>query len=325
MGTHFSGKMLKSSQRSLKSLAFVLLAITASGLVAMQSAPDSLPAAQLRNGLHGPFFALLSILAYLFVQRFSTPRNALFVAALISVSVGFAVELAQILGWGQPSIDDLGMNLLGTCSAILLAAASLDELDYQRWKSTRMALRAAAAALMCIILVPIGQPVYALGCRAMQSPVIASFEHDWELSFYRPQFGAQLEISQLADYWPDNPSNVAAVTLSKERYSGLNIDAITDWTTFNTLNFEIFTDDPDGLFVILRINDRDHNGDHSDRFNKTIKLTSTPMLVTIDISDIASAPLNRNMRLDAMENITLRKPMPLGGERFFVDNIRLSR
>lgn len=316
--------MSNSQPRHLIVIVILLVAVTVISLIVLQTAPGSLPGAQLRNALHGPSFALICALIYLGSCQFLPARSSLLTAAIVATCVGAALEAFQVLGSGQPSLSDLGTNLLGIAGIVTLMAASLDSLADRSRRPLRIALRVAATLLLCAVLIPVAQPTIALGWRAMNAPVIAAFDSDWERPFYRPQFGAQLELTRVNDAWPDNPSRVAAVTLSTQRYSGLNIDAIGDWSEFDTLSFEIFTDDPKGLDVVLRINDREHSGIRSDRFNQVIHVTRASALVTINVDDIVASPVDRMMQRDAMENITIRIPIPMGGERFYVDNIRLN-
>jgi len=120
-------------------------------------------------------------------------------------------------------------------------------------------------------------------------PVIRNFEHRFADQKIEPVGGAI--YSTVADSVAGEPSSgccVLQITFATARFSGVIFEEYAAarsgrWSDFESLNIEIFSSLPTTRQIALRINDRLHNNEYSDRYASDVEKPFTLDLLRIEL------------------------------------------
>ena len=101
------------------------------------------------------------------------------------------------------------------------------------------------------------------------------------------------------------------------QYPGVSIvEPEENWSDFNKLHFDVYSDNASDIEMVLRIHDQLHTQAYSDRFNKVYVIRHGLNEIDVNLSDVRKAPIDRELDL-----------MNISGVEFFSDifrNIRVS-
>jgi VanZ family protein len=266
----------------------------------------------LGNAGHVPVFGLLSLVLLGLFRRIR-PQLAdpiLFGAAFLATAAfGVLTEFVQFFGPRDADLYDLLRDLAGAGGFLLIVLAVVSNWSKARtvglrWR--RWTLLAAAVALLSAGLARFVITSLAFLERDRAFPYLTQFGQSWADTFLTTN-NAELSIA------PDSVikrfganETVAQLMLYPADYPGLEIrEPYPDWRGFDTLAFEVYS--PDGRISNLqvRIHDRQHSGDYSDRFNRVVNLQSSALPVRIALSDIVGAPRGRNLDIGEVASIIL--------------------
>jgi hypothetical protein len=117
---------------------------------------------------------------------------------------------------------------------------------------------------------------------------------------------------------------VGHVTFHPAEYSTMTLDEpYSDWRGYSTLVISLFSPRVDLFNSTVRVEDQQHNGDYSDRFNATYEIRPGPNLIQIPLDRIASAPATRRMDMSAIASLALFVANPKDTLSLYVDSISL--
>jgi hypothetical protein len=140
-------------------------------------------------------------------------------------------------------------------------------------------------------------------------PVLCCLTGDWESRFLR---------SNHVEFEPAVPPDVGSgagyqrLRFSPAYWPGLTLKEVhPDWSGYETLAFDIYTEAPPAVELVLRIDDYGHDGvSFDDRFNRDLELAPGLNRFRIPIEEIVSAPAGRRMDARRMKKIILFANQP---------------
>ena len=187
-------------------------------------------------------------------------------------------------------------------------------------------IRGVVVLILIAALTPTGIWAYAFICRANSLPVICDFESKWENKFLSSDF-ANLEIVKFPmGVGGDTANHAGKIRFNAKPGVGSAFyieEPYPDWTPYKYFLFDIYSEYVDSFNLMIRINDRIHNQDSSDRFNR--KLTIKPGLnnISIPLDAVQNAPKTRQMDMRNMDLIIIFPKSPAENLVVYLDNIRL--
>jgi hypothetical protein len=104
------------------------------------------------------------------------------------------------------------------------------------------------------------------------------------------------------------------------------VEPSPDWRGYRSLKFDIVNPESSPLRLILRIHDRWHDQEPSDRFNRGYVIEArTRGTIEVALTDIASSPRTRKLDLANVAGVGLFEPTEsaVPGEKFYLVNLRL--
>lgn len=225
--------------------------------------------------------------------------GAICLAGIAALTLGAAVELAQAVNGlhGDPwdAVRDAG----GAFSVALILVA-LDS-------KFSTCLRAVIAGAGLFVFAAFAYPVFAAlndEARARaQFPVLASFERRSELSRFSFGEGLRPRIVSTTD---DKGRAISAVQLHLPpgRYPGFELRYFPgDWRGLRALQLLIVNPETSPTELTVRIDDSKYRFRMDDRYNRAFPLSPGANRIEIPLSDIASAPRDRQFDLGRVHSL----------------------
>lgn len=279
--------------------------------------PDASSTFLLKNAWnfgHIIFFAMLMLLIQSF-KPLAHWRQWLLVT-IIAVAVGSVIEFAQHFVGRNSSVGDVLHNVFGVWLGLFWGQ-----------KPTRLIwlLRFISVLLITPILWLVGDSGIALLTMRNQFPQLNSFESRHELQQLHAST-AQVKIHQTQQFHTHGIS-AAQIALGTHPYSGVNLlVGYGDWGGYAVLLMDLYNPDSEPLELVVRISDYAHDrGGYrfNDRFNRRIVLIKGWNQVQIDLNDVRTAPRNRFMQMNNINNMTIFAAQLPQIRNFYLDNIRL--
>ncbi|MGH8264680.1 MAG: VanZ family protein [Steroidobacteraceae bacterium] len=230
-------------------------------------------------------------------------------ACALAVALGGLTEIAQIIVHRDPALTDVLRDALGCATALALHAALAAP-------SMRREVASVAAGLgLAAILAPLAWTMAAYVNRAVHFPALAMFESPLDL-FFLTNNDHDPETVIVPKPWSKAAGETALdVPLGAGPWPGITIDeSYPDWTGRSTLALDITNPTAVPAVLTVRIQDRWHNQEFNDRFNREFTVpAATRAVVRFAVADIAAAPAGRPIDLAHMTRIGIfvsRKPAP---------------
>ncbi len=285
-------------------------AVTAVGLVLLTvfgEVPGSTRFSEtLQNSAHAPVFFLINLL---FLRVWGSRRHAGAYALVLGFLVGGAIEIAQKFSGGDGEWGDVFHDMLGVVAA----------LGWARWRASRGAKArfALAAFIACtaIAFAPLAWCVAAYARRADIFPELARFSSSLDLYFVH-------EDSRLD--WVEGAG--LRVPLSGGEWPGVALDEpAPDWTGYQSLVIELANPSDEELPLNVRVNDRAHNFQMSDRFNARVLLPpQSHVAFQFSLDEIRRAPATRLMDMRHVQSLIIFAHGQKPGRVFYLKSVRLS-
>jgi len=236
---------------------------------------------------------------------------------------GIATEVAQWLtGRGFGMLDvvrDIAGIALGAGFHALNARTMQGSRLVQR-KHARPMLAAVLCVLLCASIYPLALLSWHYQVRNAAFPVIMDLQADWAATFL------ELDAARLTPA-PDTCGHaLSALRLLPANYPGIYIiEPVPDWRGYQYLDIELHSAHPAPVSLSLRVHDRAHNHEHSDRFNRILELVPGTRTYRIALEDISNGPVGRKLDLGNITGVKLfsgKHPHP---QKLCVGAIRLEQ
>ena len=265
---------------------------------------------------HVVFFALFSYQLLIHGRLFRNKSffQNLFLCLFISTILGFFIEFAQNGFNREVDINDLWRNLLGASIGFFLSPMASNKL-------TKTIVLYFLAAILILQSIP-WFLVLADEIKAnLTFPVLSDFESEVEAT--RWSGNAAFTINDEMAFSGDHSLRV---DLGTEKYSGIGLRYFPkDWSEYQNLIFEIFNPG-DNLEINVRIHDRLHTqGEelYSDRFNRKLTLHKGWNTINIELENVASAPVTRQMDLSSVSGLGVFVVEQSVAKRIYLDAVKL--
>ena len=279
---------------------------------------------KLRNALHAPGFAVLALASLLALRKIFSTRLAYIYSATLCVVVALSGEALQYFGSRDAELYDLAHDLLGTGAALLTATAFDPKLSNLRAPFSQSVRLIVGIVLSIGALQPAAWLTYALAQKHLSAPEVLSFDQKWEGEIFEAYGKATVRLVSAPPNWKSENNTIARIASGKSKYSGIEIEPISDWSDYESLSFvaSSTTGKPESWTV--RIHDRVHNNEYEDRFTSTFQIHEQPEKVTIPLDSLRQSPNSRNMNLQEVSSIIIFANDPEGVSEMYLDDLRLN-
>jgi hypothetical protein len=263
----------------------------------------------------------------LLVGFFRSPLPHYALAATFAAGVGGGIEVLQLLTHGDASIRDFIRDVLGSAAGLCIA---LSRERYERWPfrssiAHRWGARAAAAAALALAFLPIARTLTVLNMRNRAFPRLCGFEASWERQLVEPTGGALLTTEKPPkEFTLAQGQFVGKVAFAPDSLSGLALKNFPpNWSTFSSLQFEVYSDSKSVVPLELRVHDGKHRNQYSDRFNLTLQVEPGQTTVTVPLADIRKGPAYRTMDMTNIKGVIVFIVNPAQHQSLYFDEFRL--
>lgn len=277
-------------------------------------------------------------------------------AFVITMACGLGIEIVQIILPRDADFGDLVRNLLGS-SALLLAAWACDrdpEGSFRHPWLLRTVVLTTSALLFMLAFVSVGRVAANYAQRDRAFPRLCDFDASWERQFVR-LWETRLDRVPRPAAWapgagsapPGAPSagpgstargarpdagvdpattidTVARITFQPATYPGFTFkEPKPDWRGHRDFVFEVYSDLPTPVEIVLRIDDVAHNQQYTDRFNRTLTVAPGANTFRIPLVDVRSAPQGREMDMRRIAKFLVFAVDPPTPFSLFLNGFRL--
>ena len=315
---------------------WIVLAIALVALQVFVGAPNRyLLWTTLFDAGHTPLFGLLTVAllqtAFVLLVPAGLPRLWGYpIAFVIATGLAGATEAIQMAGPRDADPGDLMRNLLGAAAAVVICYA-FDRKRPAHGRHLRPVLVLVAAALVAYAFLPLGRLIPALLGRNAAFPALCEFGGAWEKTFVLGR-DADLEIVPPPAGWArplqgnEREQLVGLLTYRSADYPALHLkEPYPDWTGYDRLVFDVYSDLPEPVELILRIDDEKWAADHRDAFNRVLTIHPGAQQFVVTVSDIRHGPRERQLNLKRIRNLILFANRPQEPLSIYVDSFRLEQ
>jgi len=303
-----------SVQNKTAGLLIVLVAIVL--LVLFGELPDnSLFWQEAQNSGHTLLFSIAAVLILqllrdttYFIQ--DKPLKLYVAAGTISLLAGLLIEFVQLVLHSDASKMDVLRDLAGIMAGLGLYAGVDYYLKPPHYLKLSKRKRVGIVVLSLCVLIASMFSLVRLSVAYVQRdkafPVIVDLTANWSDAFIRAKHATvktgdiyKLEVA-------GKVNSLVHVNFKRAIYPGLSImEVYPDWSLFNMLTLDIYSQLPQAFELILRIHDQQHDYVYSDRFNKRITVKSGKNHFRIPLRDIKYAPVDREMDVTQISELAL--------------------
>lgn len=297
----------------LELLAWAALAAPAAVLLLVVRRPEGLLWPRVFDVSHAVFSGIAALVALRLSRRLFAPvlRGAWFhyAAALALASlVGLALELAQIVGPGEPSLKDLARDALGALAALGFALS----VDAAVPRLSRSPVRWALRILALVMLLRVSYPVVRLSLQVReqkkQYPTLADFESLSEQPFVSTDYGAELErVVPPSEFTTARGQHIGKVTFKGgNEHPKLEILSLSsDWSRAKALAFEVYSPSKSPVQLSLRVDAEPRDGSVPARFTTALSVPPGASTQRIPIETIRAGADGGEMNMSRMKAVLL--------------------
>jgi len=286
---------------------------------------------ELQNTGHTLFFIPVVILVLMLLRDTTIffgcrPIKLYMAACTISLLVGTAIELIQLIIDRDANPMDIMRDLAGILTGLGLYASTDPELQKhplmpEKW--LRAIIVTLSFGVFSASMLPLALLSTAYAQRQAAFPLVVDLTASWMRPFLQLK-NAVIHEPDSGEISIDEKNRLTRIDLKKGSYPGLSvIEPFPDWSAYKTLTIIAYSKLVQPIDLTLRIHDEHHNYAYTDRFNIQITLTEGTNYFQIPLEDIKRAPVNRQMNMARIKNITFFSANPAEGMYFYVGQMRL--
>ena len=295
---------------------YVLVLFVIAGLLLFLPLPiaSNYAGRTLENAGHTPLFFLVT-LGLMFAMR-DYPRfqgaRLYALGAMVGSGAGFLSEVIQKPLARDASWEDVLADIVGVILALAVYAMFDRRAKLRAWQ--RLGALAVALSCVAIFLTPLVRMARAYVHRNGEFPVIADFHSRIEM-YWTLSYGVNREIVD----------DALEVDLFADEFPGVSFhEPVPDWRNYRTLIIDVQNPADEPLHLGVRVHDRRHNFNFSDRFNRRYDLAAGERrTLRIALDDVRHGPRQRLMDMAQISDITLFRGEKSGSRRLRVYSIRL--
>lgn len=287
---------------------------------------------EVQNLGHTFLFAVAAVLVLLLLRDMTESFRRVHLkvyasAGLISMLIGVLTEIVQLLMGRDSSIIDVMRDLAGIIAGLGIYAC-VDPYLQPHWLASPKRKRTGIAVLsFCVFtasLFPLASLSVAYVQRESAFPVVVDLTAKWSETFTRTKY-ATVEI--VVDQKPgavDKVKRLALVHFKRAIYPGVTmIELYPDWSSFEVLTLNIYSQHASTFDLVLRVHDKQHNQAYSDRFNRRLIVKTGANNFRIPLRNIKHAPASREMEMAKISELTLFSVKTVAPLSFYLSAVRL--
>jgi len=273
---------------------------------------------ELWNLGHTVFFCLLtlSLFSHNALASFTSLQRA-FCCLAVTIFVGGGIELVQLaLPERIASFSDLQRDVSGSMIALFYITIKAAQTNFIRMAAFLCGLTVLAMAFFSLV-----QAIYNEVAARRAMPMLASFEHAWELQQWEV---GRVRVARVASPVRDG-SHSLQINFTTETYSGLSLVHFPrDWRGYRAICFSVYNPGEPVDFH-FRVHDGLHREmpEYTNRFNRKVSLVEGWNDIRVDMDDILTAPQGRQMDLSNVQGIVFFVMEQKIGRILYLDAVRL--
>ena len=272
---------------------------------------------------HVPMFLVFTLIV-LWLARMAFPEPPVrkyLVAGALVVLAGLGTEFVQKFVARDAGWTDFFRDLLGGGAALLLALAIENRRPVVKAVSVLGALALIGVGLAELVSVHLDYRG-----RDAAFPLLAGFEESWEPRFVHGHDADLEPVAAPAEWTSAAGGIVGRLDTHVADYPSLSIEEpFPDWSEFDVLVFEVWSDLEGSIDLWVRVHDRAHDGAFSDRYNAAFTIAPGSNEVVVPLREVQAAPRDRELDLQHVDGIAFFFERPSGPRRLWFRNLRLER
>ena len=257
---------------------------------------------------HGIAFAVTAILAIFALSVDDVTRRWPLIVQygtvlVLTALLGVGTELMQIWLPRDANLDDVRTDLLGAW----IGLATFAVFDARLRTLGRIGLPLSGLIPFFVLAIPLTTCIQAYARREAAFPVLADYRLSFDEYFLQAQ-GTSRAHGDMPEPWAGFAGEQAMrISFGTTAWPGLHFaEPAPDWRGYKTLAIDVTNPNSETLPLSIRIHDRAHNNQYSDRFNARIDLEPLKRsVVRLPITDISRAPRNRNLDIERISGLIL--------------------
>jgi VanZ family protein len=256
------------------------------------------------NSCHTLLFFLVSIPLYHLVTQRVQVSNKVYIYIIVLVGgvlLGSLIEVLQSFTQRDSSISDVYRDSYGIIASLCLIQVAHLKDSYQQ------KLKAVIYMIACVAFLLAGfMPLVILSWHYIERqnafPVIVDLNANWSSSFI--EFNSAEIVAAQGEH--NKFYGMSLVQFNQGQYPGISvIEPEPDWSNYHTLHLKMSSNYDHDIDLVLRVHDREHNQDITDRFNKRLVVKPGLNDFEIDLKQIENGPINRQLDLKSIDGLIL--------------------
>jgi VanZ family protein len=266
---------------------------------------------------HLPLFGLVALVFFWLFKQATGLNEEYLKSWTITCLIGVLTECIQaLIPYRHFRVGDMYTDALGAAVFLTLLFIARNGL-----KSRYVVLIIYGLSLLVLIR---AYPIFEVTMDTWNMkhcfPLLSSFESSFEMS----RFSYKDKTMDRVELHATEGKYSLKVTLNPSEYPGISMDYLqNDWRGYLHLSFDTFVEGYAPLDITVRVNDRKHNNEYTDRFNKRFHLLPGANHITIGLKDIITAPKGRIMDMADITNICIFAHRLKEQRTVYFDNFRL--
>jgi len=233
--------------------------------------------------------------------------------------LGVTTELIQALtSYRHCRLTDMFTDALGAAVFLLFTYSSQSKSLFIHFKTVRN-------VLLILIMIRIHYFfILLIDTWNMETgfPVLSSFETPFEMSRYSNQHDTLIRSKLHAT----EGEYSLETDLKPGLYPGISMNYLhNDWIGYTYLSFDVFLEGTTPLDLTIRINDRKHNNEYRDRFNRRLQIVPGNNHISLRLNEVKIAPHRRVMDMADITNICIFSYKLKAPRTIYFDNFKLDK
>ena len=249
----------------------------------------------------------------------------LFISIAITTLLGAFIEVIQRFTGRDMSYGDLLKDIAGGLAGIIVALYSVPHLKNTLVKSYKFYIQSFGIVLLAVIVWPVFKLVVDDYRMNVDFPEISSFESPIELSRWYIEDVVEFKRSKDVTYHSEYS---LYVKFGVAEYPKISLEhMIANWSKYAYLKFSVHNDQINMMNLQLKIIDRNHRTNNyvfNDRFNRELRLKPGWNHITVPLSEIKEAPVNRDMDMTNIIGLSFFIVEPDSEQSIYLNNIYLT-
>ncbi|MCX6835993.1 MAG: hypothetical protein NTW07_12875 [candidate division Zixibacteria bacterium] len=313
-------------------LLTVVIAVLCTAPLFLQIPASTRLCEELFNAGHAPLFGVIALILLNLGSVVSDSLSNSFYkryvfAGVTALFLGIALELLQNLRGSDAQLSDVLRDAAGIVSFLCIAAI------LNRSRPAAIANRRARLPIMIVAVlifltafISVASWTHAYLHRNAAFPTLASFDTEVGCRFLSVE-DARIDRVPCSSAWnPARYDTVGQITFFPAPYSTFILDEpYSDWTGYSFLEISLFSPLSDSLRLTVRVHDKQHNEEFSDRFNATYRIAPGASRITVPLDSVAVAPATRPMDMSAIAGVAMFVADIKDSIKLYVDSLQLRR